>query len=102
MGDIDPALGGVAFRPGRGAEAVGNLPYFEELLRERPFLTGDKFSMADISLFAGLAFARGAGLPIAPELTALAAWHERVSQLPAVKNRSGQQFLPEDIERRRA
>ena len=85
----------------RGAQAVANLPYFDEVLRERPFIAGDTFSMADISLFAGLAFAAGAGLPIAPELTALAAWRERVSQLPAVKNRSGQTFLPEDIERRK-
>jgi glutathione S-transferase len=85
----------------RGAQAVANLPWFDDVLRERPFIAGDTFSMADISLFAGLAFAAGAGLPIAPELTALAAWRERVSQLPAVKNRSGQSFLPEDIERRK-
>jgi glutathione S-transferase len=85
----------------RGALAVANLPYFDELLRERPFIAGDFFSMADITLFAAVAFAGGAGLPIAPELTALAAWRERVSQLPAVKNRSGQTFLPEDIERRK-
>ncbi|MEJ0034482.1 MAG: glutathione S-transferase family protein [Gammaproteobacteria bacterium] len=84
----------------RGAQAVANLPYLDEVLGERPFIAGETFSMADISLFAGLAFAAGAGLPIAPELTALAAWRERVSQLPAVKNRSGQTFLPEDIERR--
>jgi glutathione S-transferase len=86
----------------RGAEAVRNLPYFDGVLRERPFLAGDAFSMADISLFAGVAFAAAAGLPIAPELTALAAWRERVSKLPAVKNRSGQSLLPEDIVRRSA
>ena len=85
----------------RGAEAVANLPYFEELLATRPFLAGDHFSMADISLWAGLAFAAGAGLTIAPELTALAAWRERVSELPAVKNRSGQSFLPDDFNRPR-
>ncbi len=80
----------------RGAEAVANLPYFEEVLRKRSFIAGDVFSMADISLFAGLAFAGAAGLPIAPELTALAAWQERVSDLPSVKNRTGQAFRPED------
>jgi glutathione S-transferase len=85
----------------RGAQAVANLPCFEEVLHERAFIAGEAFSMADISLFAGIAFARGAGLPVAPELTAVAAWHARVSELPAVKNRSGQQFLPEDISRRR-
>jgi glutathione S-transferase len=86
----------------RGAQAVANLPYFERLLAATTFIAGEKFSMADISLFAGLAFARGAGLPISADLTAIAAWQERVSALPAVKNRSGQTFLPEDIARRRA
>ncbi len=69
----------------RGALAVANLPYFDEMLRERQFIAGDSFSMADITLFAALAFAGGAGLPVAPELIALAAWRERVSQLPAVR-----------------
>lgn len=84
----------------RGAQALANLPYFDEVLRERAFIAGDSFSMADISLWAGLAFARGAGLPDAPELTTLAAWQQRVSELPSVRNRSGQRLLPEDISRR--
>jgi glutathione S-transferase len=83
----------------RGAQAVQNLPYFEEVLSERLFLAGDTFSMADISLFAGFAFAEGVGLQIAPELKALAAWRDRVANLPAVKNRSGQFLLSEDISR---
>jgi glutathione S-transferase len=83
----------------RGTLFVANLPYFDEWLGDRLFLTGDTFSMADITLFATLAFAGGAGLPIAPELRALAAWRERVEAVPSVKNRSGQSFLPEDIER---
>jgi glutathione S-transferase len=84
----------------RGAQAVQSLPYFDGVLSVRPFLAGDDFSMADISLFAGLAFAGGAGLHISPKLTALEAWRERVSQLPPVKSRSGQAFLPEDLTRR--
>ncbi len=56
--------------------------------------------MADITLLAAMDFAAGAGLPIAAGLTALAAWRERVSALPAVRNRSGQHFRPEDIARR--
>ena len=84
----------------RGAEAVANLPYFDGVLRERAFIAGDDFSMADITLFAGVAFAAGAGLPIAPELTALADWRTRVAEVPAVKNRTGQTFLPEDGARR--
>lgn len=86
----------------RGKYAVGNLPYFDELLRSQPFLAGDRFSMPDITLFAALAFARGAGLPVDSDHTALLGWHERVSALPSVRNRSGQTFLPEDIARRQA
>jgi glutathione S-transferase len=84
----------------RGAEAVRNLPYFDGVLAERPFLAGETFTMPDITLFTGLAFAGGAGLPISPDLAALAEWRERVAHLPAVRNRSGQTFLPEDLARR--
>ena len=84
----------------RGAQAVANLPYFDALLGEQPFVAGETFSMADISLFAGLAFAAGAGLPIADDLIALADWRERVAQWPSVRNRSGQTFLPQDVARR--
>jgi glutathione S-transferase len=85
----------------RGAQALANLPYFEDVLTRQPFIAGNPFSMADITLFASLAFARGAGLPIDDSLTALADWHGRVSDLPAVRNRTGQRFRSEDIERRR-
>jgi glutathione S-transferase len=85
----------------RGAQALANLPYFENVLTRQPFIAGDQFSMADITLFASLAFARGAGLSIDSSLTAIAAWHGRVSDLPAVRNRTGQALRPEDIERLR-
>ena len=83
----------------RGAQAVQNMPYFNDVLARQRFLAGDTFSMADITLFAGLAFAEAIGLPIDPELTALAAWRSNVSEIPAVKNRSGQAPLPEDLAR---
>ena len=83
----------------RGAQAVQNMPYFNDILAEKPFVAGDAFSMADISLWAALAFADAIGLPIAPELTALAAWRSKVSDIPAVKNRSGQAILQEDLAR---
>lgn len=83
----------------RGAEAVGNLPYFADILTEQPFLTGDSYSMADITLLTALDFGRRAGLFKPPVAAALAAWETRMEALPAVRNRSGQQFAPEDIER---
>jgi glutathione S-transferase len=83
----------------RGAQAVQNMPYFNDVLARQSFLAGDIFSMADVTLFAGLAFADAIGLPIAPKLTALAVWRSNVSEIPAVKNRSGQAPLAEDLAR---
>jgi glutathione S-transferase len=76
----------------RGALAVENMPYFDGVLAKQPFIAGDTFSMADITLWASLAFAEPIKLPIDPGLTALAAWRAKVSDLPAVKTRSGQRF----------
>ncbi|WP_158747290.1 glutathione S-transferase family protein [Acidisphaera sp. L21] len=83
----------------RGAFAVGNLPYLDTELAGRAFLAGDAFSMADITLFVALAFAELAGLSIPPDLANLATWRGRVANLPAVKNRSGQNLRPEDLAR---
>jgi len=83
----------------RGRYAVENFPYFDSWLATRAFLAGERFSMADITLFATLAFARGAGLAVTPGAN-LMGWYERVADLPCVKNRSGQEFLPQDTSRR--
>jgi glutathione S-transferase len=83
----------------QGAKAVQGMKYFDDVLKSRPFVAGEAFSMADITVFASLNFAEAAGLAIPPELASLAAWRTRVSELPSVKNRSGQAFLPEDLKR---
>jgi glutathione S-transferase len=83
----------------RGATAARNLPYFDAVLVGQPFLGGDTFSLPDITLYAFLLFADLIGFPVPAELTALAAWRTRVEALPAVKNRSGQEVLPEDLAR---
>ena len=83
----------------RGAFAVGNLPYFDKELGHRPFIAGETFSMADITLFVSLAFCDIARLPVPPELKTLAAWRARVSEIPSVKNRSGRDLLRSDLSR---
>jgi glutathione S-transferase len=80
-------------------KALGGAKYFDEVLKTRPYLAGDEFSMADITLFAGLMFADAAGIAIPDEYKALSAWRSKVSDLPSVKNRSGQMFAPEDLKR---
>ena len=79
--------------------ALVGLKYFDGVLKNHGYLAGDSFSMADITLFAGLMFADAAGIAIPAEYTALSAWRSKVSELPSVKNRSGQNFLPEDLKR---
>ncbi|MBB4640890.1 glutathione S-transferase family protein [Rhizorhapis suberifaciens] len=76
----------------RGAYAVKNMAYFDELLAKQPFLAGEKFSMADITLFSGLMFADAVALPIAPELTALHAWRATVSDIPASRIAADKMF----------
>lgn len=82
-----------------GNRAVAGMRYFDGVLRTSPYVAGRQFSMADITLLAGLWFAGAAGLAVPDELTALQDWQARVSELPSVKNRGGQDFLPEDLKR---
>ena len=84
----------------RGAQAAQGLPWFDGVLQQRPFLAGESWSMADISLWAGLGFARAAGLEQPSGLGALADWRARFEALPAVRGRSGRDLLPQDISRR--
>jgi O-acetylserine/cysteine efflux transporter len=83
----------------RGAFAARNLPYFNRVLEHQPFLAGDTFSMPDITLYAFRLFADLLNFPVAPDFKALAAWRARVEELPAVRNRSGKEFLAEDLAR---
>jgi glutathione S-transferase len=79
--------------------AVKGMKYFDQILKTRPYVAGEKFSMADITVFAGLMFAEVAGIAVPEDCTDLKAWRAKVSDLPSVKNRSGQSFLPEDLRR---
>jgi glutathione S-transferase len=57
-----------------------------EELTSRPFLAGERFTVADISAVCLVEFA-AARVNLAPDasLTALAAWHERVRSRPSVQ-----------------
>lgn len=82
----------------QGEKAKDGLKYFDRILSKQPYLAGDAFSMADITLLAGLTFAQTVGLAPA-DAKGLKDWQERVAALPAVKDRSGQNFMPEDLKR---
>jgi glutathione S-transferase len=83
----------------RGDQALAGMAYFNTVLATQPFVAGEQFSMADISVFAGLLFADAAGLAISEPLATLKAWRARVAELPSVKHRSGQSFVAEDLQR---
>jgi glutathione S-transferase len=83
----------------RGAFATRNIRYFNRALEHQPFLASDTFSMPDITLFAFWHFTDLLNVPVAPDLTALAAWRARVEELPS---RSGKEILAEDLARFRA
>ena len=59
------------------------LKWMDRELADRPFVTGESFGMADICLLSTVDFADWIGLPMPSELTALAAWHGRVSARPS-------------------
>lgn len=67
-------------------KAINGMKYFDQVLRTQPYVAGDQFSMADITVWAGLIFAGFAQIAIPDECTALVAWNAKVSERPSVKN----------------
>jgi glutathione S-transferase len=82
-----------------GEKVRMGMRYFDNLLGSQPCLAGEDFSMADITLFAGLMHADVSGITVPADHTALRGWRDRVSELPCVRDRSGQAFMPEDLRR---
>ena len=64
--------------------AVGGMRYLDGVLASQPFVAGDRFTIADITTLAGLAFAGFAAIEVPGDCTALRAWQESVSQRPSV------------------
>lgn len=65
------------------ARAQDTMQYLDGVLASRPYLAGDQFSMADITAFAGLAFADFAGVDIPDGLSNLTSWRSRVALRPS-------------------
>lgn len=64
--------------------ALATMRYLDGVLSENDYLAGDRFSMADITAFAGLAFADFAKVDIPSELGNLKAWRARVASRPSI------------------
>lgn len=65
------------------AEAMGFID--RELGDGRPFLAGEKFSMADIVLLCGIDFAKFVNMPMPDDAAHLRRWHAEVSARPTAR-----------------
>ncbi|MFL6709400.1 MAG: glutathione S-transferase family protein [Massilia sp.] len=65
--------------------------YFDGVLASSPYLAGEQFSMADITVYCALLHAAFVNITVGDDLPALKAWQARVAQRPGVAQRSGQQ-----------
>jgi glutathione S-transferase len=63
--------------------AARSLAWFDEQLRDRTYLCGERYSLADILLYCFVDYRSEIGHPPLPEWTALADWFERVGARPA-------------------
>ena len=68
-------------------KALRGMRYFDGVLKSQPFVAGEAFSMADITVIGGLIFAGLVNLPMPAECEALQAWYARMQERPSVKNR---------------
>ncbi|MDB6441810.1 glutathione S-transferase [Pseudomonas sp. 21TX0197] len=66
-------------------KAIRGMRYFDSLLKDQPFVAGEKFSMADIAVLGGMIFASLVQLPVPEECVALRAWHARMQERPSVQ-----------------
>lgn len=68
-------------------KALRGMRYFDTILRNQPFVTGDIFSMADITVIGGMIFAGYLDVAAPAECRALTAWYDKMQERPSVKNR---------------
>ncbi len=69
-------------------KALRGMQYFDAVLRTRPFVATETFSMADITVIAGLIFAGMVKLAVPAECEALQAWYAGMLERPSVANRA--------------
>ena len=68
---------------GLKATARDNLAWLDGLLAGKPFIAGDRFTIADIILYCALDFGASVGQPLDGALTNVAGWKARVAARPS-------------------
>jgi len=75
-----PAFGEVARKTARA-----RLAWLDRELAGRPFVAGDRYTIADVTLLCAIDFGRVVDIRIAAEQKHLQRWHEAVSARPSAK-----------------
>ncbi|SJZ45521.1 Glutathione S-transferase [Enhydrobacter aerosaccus] len=65
------------------ASAREKLSWLDRLMGDKPFIAGDKLTIADILLFAFLDFMKGVGQPLDSACRNLSAWFDRMKARPS-------------------
>ncbi len=65
-------------------KALAGLVYFDSVLANSPYVAGSAFTVADITLHAGLVFAGFAQIAVPSELTHLIAWQARIASRSSI------------------
>ena len=75
------------FGRSQGEKVVTLAQWFDQLLQEQPWMAGQRFTIADITAFCALEFARGLMkfVPKDAGLHALQDWRDKVAERPSAK-----------------
>jgi glutathione S-transferase len=65
--------------------AIDRVGWLDAELKNREFIAGDRYSIADITTLCMIDFARTVDIRIQPEQTSLARWYTNVSSRPSAK-----------------
>jgi glutathione S-transferase len=65
--------------------AVGRLSWLDNLLNDREFIAGSRYTIADITALCGVDFGKVSDIRIQAEQKNLARWHAAVSSRPSAK-----------------
>jgi glutathione S-transferase len=65
--------------------AENRLAWLDQVLADRPFIAGDRYTIADITALCAIDFGRVSKIRVQPEQKNLARWHEAVSARPSAK-----------------
>jgi len=67
------------------AAAPAKLEWLDRELLDRPFISGERYTIADITALCAIDFGRVSDIRIGPELKNLSRWYEAVSSRPSSK-----------------